>query len=163
MPSQKEYDKTFLNIAHEISKLSKCVSHQVGAVIVRDGRILSTGYNGTPPGFVNCCDLFKKPHVYGPPQEWADREAHHAWSNRHEIHAEENCTLFAAKNGIELNGATLYCTLEPCFNCAKNMIAAGIKRIVYGKYYDKAPDREETRAFLEQCGVIIEKGEMSWN
>ena len=157
MPTQAAYDRVFLNIAKEISGLSKCVSHQVGAVIVRDGRILSTGYNGSPPGFKNCDEVFEKPADVS---AWEHREAHHAWSNRHEVHGEENSVLYAAKNGIKLDGATLYCTLEPCFNCAKNMIAAGIKRIVYGKEYDKNTDREATREFLETCGVAIEKGEM---
>lgn len=155
MPTQKEYDNTFLNIAHEISKLSKCVSHQVGAVIVRDGRILSTGYNGTPPGFVNCCDLFKKPHVYGPPQEWADREAHHAWSNRHEAHAEINAICWAAKNGIAVDNSTLYCTLEPCDQCVKYLIMVGIKRVVYAKKYDKVSADENDLRKIIDCVHLV--------
>ena len=73
-------DKIFIKIANEIASASKCVSKQVGAVIVKDGRILSTGYNGTPPGYENCCDHWNNEYT----------SEHHEWSKTYEIHAEMN-------------------------------------------------------------------------
>lgn len=152
MPSQETYDLTFLNIAHEFTLLSHCVSHRVGCVIVRDGRILSTGYNGTLPGYVNCDEVF-------PNYTAEDRQKHFEWSSLHELHGEQNAIAHAAKNGIKLDGATLYCTLEPCMHCVKLIIPTGIKRIVYGSYYDKNQNREATAEMLKSCGISIERFE----
>jgi len=139
-------DRNFINIAKEIATASKCVSKQVGAVIVKDGRILSTGYNGTPAGHVNCCDHWDNEYT----------KEHHDWSKTYEIHAEMNAIIWAARQGISIENATIYVTLEPCSECSKNMIASGIKRIVYEKSY------EHTRSdiiskFIEDNGVKIEK------
>jgi len=119
-------DKVFLNIAEEISSASKCVSKKVGSVIVKDGRILSSGYNGTPAGYPNCSD-----HWNG---QWT--EHHHEWSKEYEIHAEMNAIIWAARKGISIEGATIYATLQPCSQCTKNIIASGIKKIVYRKAYE---------------------------
>ena len=116
-------DKNFINIAKEIASASKCVSKQVGAVIVKNGRILSTGYNGTPSGYTNCCDYWNNQYT----------KEHHLWSKTYEIHAEMNAIIWAARKGISIEGATIYVTLEPCSECSKNLIASGIKRIVYEK------------------------------
>ena len=119
-------DKNFINIATELATASKCVSKQVGAVIVKDGRILSTGYNGTPTGYTNCNEYWN--NEYTP--------EHHEWSKTYEIHAEMNAIIWAARKGISIEGATIYVTLEPCSECSKNLIASGIKRIVYAKEYE---------------------------
>lgn len=142
-------DIVFLNIAKEISSLSHCVSHQVGCVIVKDGRILVNGYNGTPPKFINCDSVFIAP------LSKEEREKHHNWSNVHEIHAEQNSISFAAKHGISINGATIYITLEPCVNCLKLLISSGIKRIVYSKEYDKVEQfqREMRKELLNQSNI----------
>jgi dCMP deaminase len=119
-------DDNFINIAQEIATASKCVSKQVGAVIVKDGRILSTGYNGTPAGFINCCDHW----------DGAYTSEHHEWSKTYEIHAEMNAIIWAARKGISIEGSTIYVTLEPCSECSKNIIASGVLRIVYLKSYE---------------------------
>jgi len=142
-------DKNFINIATEIASASKCVSKQVGAVIVKDGRILSTGYNGTPAGYINCCDYWKGEYT---PQ-------HHEWSKTYEIHAEMNAIIWAARKGISIEGATIYVTLEPCSECSKNLIASGIKRIVFLKEYEHTHSQVVSK-FLEDNGVSIEKLEL---
>ena len=139
-------DKNFINIAHELASASKCVSKQVGAVIVKDGRILSTGYNGTPAGYTNCCE------------HWNDEytSEHHEWSKTYEIHAEMNAIIWAAREGISIKNATIYVTLEPCSDCSKNIIASGIKRIVYDKSYEHTNSDVVTN-FIKENGVVIEK------
>jgi dCMP deaminase len=154
MPTQKVLDYTFLNIAESISKLSNCVSHQVGCVIVNDGRIISQGYNGTPAGFKNCNEVFDATPYFGPGQAWS-REEHHKFSEDFEIHAEQNAILFAAKHGINIDKSTLYCTLQPCKNCLKMLCQSGIYRIVYRKAYDKSGYTEATYEMLAHCGVKL--------
>jgi dCMP deaminase len=139
-------DKNFINIAHELASASKCVSKQVGAVIVKDGRILSTGYNGTPSGYTNCCDYWDGEYT----------SEHHEWSKTYEIHAEMNAIIWAAREGISIKDATIYVTLEPCSDCSKNIIASGIKRIVYDKAYEHTNSDIVTK-FIKDNGVIIEQ------
>jgi len=139
-------DRNFINIALEIATASKCVSKQVGAVIVKNGRILSTGYNGTPPGYVNCCDYWANEYT----------KEHHEWSKTYEIHAEMNAIIWAAREGISIKDATIYVTLEPCSDCSKNIIASGIKRIVYDKHYEHTNSDVVTK-FIEDNGVVIEQ------
>jgi dCMP deaminase len=147
---QNKHDEGFLQIAEIFAGFSHCVSHKVGAVLVKDGRIISTGYNGTPPGYLNCDDKFDS--------ECFDREEHHKWSNNTEIHGELNALLFSARNGISVNGATMYSTLQPCTQCVKNMIQAGISRIVYMKEYDKNKEMsDDIREFLVANGVKYEQ------
>jgi dCMP deaminase len=109
---QKKLDRVFINITKEISTLSHCVRFKVGAVLVRDGNIISFGYNGTPSGIENCCEEndVTLPHV---------------------IHAEVNCILKAAKNGSSVDNSTLYLTLSPCLDCSKLILQSGVKRVVY--------------------------------
>lgn len=137
-------DRNFINIAKEIATASKCVSKQVGAVIVKEGRILSTGYNGTPAGYTNC-----KEHWNG---EYT--KDHHDWSKTYEIHAEMNALIWAARKGISIEGATIYVTLEPCSECSKNLIAAGIKEIVYDRAYEHT-DSNVISKFIKDNGVKI--------
>lgn len=139
-------DQTFINIAHEIASASKCVSKQVGAVIVKDGRILSTGYNGTPSRYINCTDHWKGEYT----------KDHHDWSKTYEIHAEMNAIIWAARKGISIEEATIYVTLEPCSECSKNLIAAGIKRIVYDRAYEHT-NSEVVSKFIKDNNVVIEQ------
>ncbi len=139
-------DIHFINIAKEIASASKCISKQVGAVIVKDGRILSTGYNGTPAGYTNCNEHWD--NVY--------TKEHHEWSKTYEIHAEMNAIIWAARKGISIEGATVYVTLEPCSECSKNLIASGIKRIVYTVAYEYNESKIISK-FLQDNGVVIEK------
>jgi len=143
-------DQNFINIAKEISSASKCVSKQVGAVIVKNGRILSTGYNGTPTGYTNCSTHWDGEYT----------KEHHEWSKTYEIHAEMNAIIWAAREGISIDGATIYVTLEPCSDCSKNLIASGIKRIVYDKSYEHTNSDIVTK-FIKDNNVSIEKLEDS--
>ena len=109
---QRKLDTVFMNITKEVATLSHCVRFKVGAVLVKDGNIISMGYNGTPAGMDNCCerDNVTLPHV---------------------IHGEVNAILKAAKTGTSVNGGTLYLTLSPCLDCSKLILQSGIKRVVY--------------------------------
>jgi len=139
-------DRNFINIAHELAVASKCVSKQVGAVIVKDGRILSTGYNGTPAGYTNCSEHWSGEYT----------KDHHEWSKTYEIHAEMNALIWAAREGISIKDATIYVTLEPCSECSKNLIASGIKRIVYDRAYEHT-NSDVVSKFLKDNGVVIEQ------
>jgi len=134
MPSQKELDKFFIETAQRISEFSKCQRLKVGAVITSNNRIVSCGYNGSPSGFINCND----PCACGGMTFNWDNSAgalHHLFSEQFEIHAEMNAILDMAKRGLSPEGCTLYTTICPCKNCAKLVIASGIKRIVFNDYY----------------------------
>ncbi len=119
----------FKDTALNLAKQSKCVSRKVGCLIIKDGRIISMGYNGTPIGYVNCNEVFNE-HKF-------DREKHHEWSHKHEIHAEQNALAFAAKNGVPIEGCIMICTLEPCNDCLKLIIQSGINELYYINKYDK--------------------------
>lgn len=137
-------DKFFIETAKLLAEESKCISLQVGAVIAKDNRIISIGYNGTVSGTINCNEALEL-NCY-------EKENHSDWSTAHEIHAEMNAIMFAAKYGISVKDATLYCTHEPCDNCLKNIIQAGIKRIVYLHPYKK----ENCQSFYRYYDSIIE-------
>ena len=159
-------DLTFLKIAHTISTESKCVSHQVGAIIVKDDRIVSTGYNGTPSGMINCCDHARNegwvepkyspihPHdnIIKLNQDY--RQNHVEWSRKNEIHAEINAIVFAAKFGISIQGATMYTTISPCIECSKAIIQSGIKRLVCSAEYDRA--EKDWKGFISGSGIQVE-------
>lgn len=109
----ERYDKAYLRMASTWAELSHCSRKKVGALIVRDGRIISDGYNGTPAGFDNCCE-----NEIG--------ETH--W---YVLHAEANAILKVARSTNDCNNATLYLTLSPCKDCCKLILQAGINRVVY--------------------------------
>jgi dCMP deaminase len=137
------WDDYFLEIASVIAKRSTCLRRQVGAVIVRDRQIISTGYNGAPSGIRHCSEvgcLRKRLHVPS--------------GERHELcrglHAEQNAIIQAALHGVSTKGATLYCTNHPCSICAKMLINAGVVRIVVnGKYQDQLSEEMLTEAKIE--------------
>ncbi|UPW37933.1 valyl-tRNA synthetase modifier [Escherichia phage vB_EcoM_ESCO10] len=155
---------TYLQIAYLISQESKCCSWKVGAVIEKNGRIISTGYNGSPSGGVNCCD-------HAVEQDWTrvvydtarmshksillkeHRMAHAAWSSKNEIHAELNAILFAARTGSSIDGATMYVTLSPCADCAKSIAQSGIKTLVYAELYDRNPEGWDD--ILRESGIEV--------
>lgn len=141
---------TFMQIAYLVSQESKCVSWKVGAVIAKNGRIISTGYNGTPAGGKNCCDHAEEMRWIGCTKQFTPvfkitgtylkheyRQAHSEWSSQNEIHAELNSILYAARNGLAIEGATMYVTLSPCIDCAKAIAQSGIKQLVYSELYDR--------------------------
>lgn len=139
-------DHYFMEHALVTAKASKCTYFQVGAVIVKNDRIISHGYNGTPAGFPDdCTDFF-----CGDPKE---REAHHEFSENTTIHAEMNALLWAAREGISVNNAIIYVNLQPCHNCIKACVAAGIKEIIYKEPYDKS--NPYSQEFCEKARVLL--------
>lgn len=132
---QLKYDRAYLRLAASWSILSHCNRKKVGAIIVKDGMIISDGYNGTPSGFDNCC-------------ENEQGETH--W---YVLHAEANAILKVAKSTNNCMGATLYLTLSPCKECSKLVIQSGITRVVYQHGY-KDP---EGINFLKSAGVEVEQ------
>lgn len=125
------WDEYFLGIADLVSKRSTCLRRRVGAVLVKDKRILATGYNGAPSRIAHCSDAGCIREKLKIPS-----------GERHELcrglHGEQNAFLQAALHGTSLRGATLYCTTQPCIICAKMVINAGINEIVIkGTYPDK--------------------------
>ena len=143
-----KWDRRFMEMAGLVSSWASCYQkdRKIGAVIVRDKRVMTTGYNGAPAGVKTCVErgecLRKK---LGIPS-----------GTRHEmcyaVHAEQNAIIQAAKLGIEISGATLYCTHQPCILCAKMIVNAGIVRVVYGAGY---PDPFALAIFRE-AGVQVE-------
>lgn len=127
MPAQHLLDETYLKMALVWSSLSKATRKQVGCLIVRDGMIISDGYNGTPRGFDNNCEMKITPRH----SDWPE-----ALVTKPEVlHAESNAITKLAKSTNSSNGATLYTTIAPCFDCAKLMIQSGIVRVVYAEKY----------------------------
>lgn len=129
-----KYDKAYLRIAKEWSRLSYCKRKQVGAIIVKDRMIISDGYNGTPSGFENCCE---------------DENNITKW---YVLHAEANAILKVAGSTQSCEGATLYITLSPCKGCSKLIHQSGIKRVVYHERYKD----DSGIQFLEKAGVEVE-------
>lgn len=132
---QLKYDKAYLRIAREWSKLSHCRRKQVGALIVKDRMIISDGYNGTPTGFENFCE---------------DEEGYTKW---YVLHAEANAILKVAASTQSCLGATLYITMSPCKECSKLIHQSGITRVVYQIDYKDNSGLD----FLEKAGVVIKQ------
>jgi dCMP deaminase len=139
----------FRDVLISLSKQSKCVSKKVGVLIVKDDRIISTGYNGTLAGVKNCDEVFDANDF--------DREQHHHWSIRNEIHAEQNAIAIAAKNGISLNNSICYSSLQPCNSCLMSLVQSGVKEIVYLQEYDKSDYSLELIQKLKEENIIIRK------
>lgn len=135
-----DYRKTriFLNMAQEMKKLSKCTRLQVCCLIIKNGRIISTGVNGSPKGFKNCSEVFTISERLKP--DYSIR--HHQFSDDYEIHAEMNAILELGKNTSidSYDNLEMYCTTCPCPNCAKNIAQAGVKTIFFSDVYDRLPE-----------------------
>lgn len=130
-------DTMFLEIARLISERSTCERAHVGAVIVKDGRIISTGYNGAPPGMPHCEEVGCEAdtvEVNHPELELEDNRYTIEGCVR-TIHAEANAIAWASRAGLPVEGATMYCTHAPCYNCAKLMLSAGIACMHYDIAY----------------------------
>lgn len=152
---KKNKHKIFLDVAEKLSEMSHCISHKVGCILVKDGRIISTGYNGTPASTINCDDYFSNRISDKNNLTDTEREEHHAFSEKFEIHAELNAILCAAKNGISIDGSILYSTLHPCYNCLKMICNSGIKTIIYRYEYDKFSLTSEIKEMIERCGIEL--------
>jgi len=138
-PSWAQY---FMDITELVAKRTTCTRRAVGAIIVKDKRLLSTGYNGAPTGIRHCIEV-------GCLREQLKVES----GQRHElcrgIHAEQNAIIQAAYHGVSVKDASLYCTTQPCSICAKMIINAGILKIYYRSGYDDQLARE----MLQEAGI----------
>ena len=128
-----------MEIASIVSQRSTCQRAQVGAIIVKDNRIISTGYGGAPSGMPHCLD---EGCLMGN-NEGCIRT----------IHAEVNTIAFAARSGISVKGATMYVTLSPCYNCSKLIINSGIKRVIYKEEYRDTSGVN----LLQEAGIEVER------
>ena len=140
-----DWDTYFMRITKLVATRSSCLRRSVGAVLVKDKRILATGYNGAPAGMAHCEEA-----------GCLRDQLHIPSGERHELcrglHAEPNAIIQAARQGTEIKDSTLYCTTAPCSLCAKMLINAGVTRIVYEGSY---PD-ERAMAFFAEAGVKVE-------
>ena len=138
------WDEYFIKLAELVSERSTCIRRKVGAVLVKDKRILATGYNGSPTGLEHCVDIGCLREKLNIPS-----------GQRHELcrasHAEQNALIQASLYGISVSGATLYATNQPCIICAKMLINAGIKKVVIKSGY---PD-EMAMKFLKKAEIQV--------
>ena len=152
--ARPSWDTYFMNITALVAQRSTCTRRAVGAIIVKDKRILSTGYNGAPTGIRHCLEVGCLRESLGVPS-----------GERHElcrgIHAEQNAIIQAAYHGVSVKDAVLYCTNQPCAICAKMIINAGIKTIYYQSGYTDALAEEmlaEARIDLIQHDDVVRQG-----
>ena len=145
MIGKPSFDHIFMNLASDLAKRSHCVKAQVGAVLAKDTRIISIGYNGPPAGTHNCDEEW--------PETGCPRDSRNSCSLA--LHAEENAILYAVKNGASLQGSTLYLTLSPCLACARIIYSSGIVRVWYKHSYAqyKGLPSDEGVDFLNRFGV----------
>lgn len=139
-----DWDEYFMDIAHVVSNRGNCCRRKVAAVIVRDRRIVSTGYNGTPRGIENC-------YEGGCPRCASDAPSGEGLGECICAHAEENAIVQAAYHGISVRDGSLYCTLSPCLMCTKMIINAGITEVVYETEYHFTV---QARELFATAGVV---------
>ena len=142
-----DWDDYFMEIALLVGKRGTCDRGRSGCVIVKDKKIMTTGYVGAPPGLAHCDDV----------GHWFKKTIHNDGSiTQHcirTVHAEANAIAQAAKNGINIEGGIIYCNMEPCLDCTKLLISAGIKKVVCNKKYHAS---KESREMLEEAKIKIE-------
>ena len=151
MHTRPKWDDYFMDIVDIVKNRSTCLRRHVGSVIVKDTRILSTGYNGAPSGCKHCIETGCLREEKGIPS-----------GERHELcrasHAEQNAIVQAAKHGVSIDKGTIYVTAQPCVICSKLIINAGIKRVVYkGKY----PDELSKQLLLEANVELVQYNGLS--
>ena len=144
--TRPSWDEYFFQIAQQVATRSTCMRRQVGAVLVKDKRILSTGYNGAPRGISHCIEVGCLREELGVPS-----------GERHELcralHAEQNAIAQAALHGVKIDGSTLYCTHQPCVLCAKMIINAGIMEVHFDEGY---PD-DLAAGFFSEAGIRVHR------
>jgi dCMP deaminase len=147
LPPKPEFDDIYIELAENLAQRSHCIKIKVGAVLTKDTRIISIGYNGPPAHTHNCDEEFPETGC------GVDRKG----SCTLGLHAEQNAILYAAKNGIQLEGATLYVTLSPCLACARVIYTMGIRRVIYKDSYAKFKglSHEEGNNFLTRFGIEV--------
>ncbi len=140
----KDFREYYMNIAMSVRRKANCIGRKVGAVLVKENRIISTGYNGTPAGYENCLEggcvrCSKK-------QEFKGRHYDICIC----VHAEQNALITAAKFGIATQGAIIFSTLRPCFNCTKEMLQAGVKEVYYLHEIGEIHEDEDIRNMYQE-------------
>lgn len=144
--TRPDWDEYFMEITRLVARRSSCLRRQVGAVLVKDRNILASGYNGVPTGITHCAETGCLRAKLNVPS-----------GERHELcrglHAEQNAIIQAAKHGTNIDGATLYSTTMPCIICAKMIINAGIKRVIYEEGYADQLSQE----MVAESGLVVEK------
>lgn len=152
MLAKPSFDLIFMKLASDLAARSHCVKAQVGAVLTKDTRIISIGYNGPPAGTHNCDEEW--------PETGCPRDSKNSCSLA--LHAEENAILYAVKNGASLDGSTLYLTLSPCLACARIIYSSGIKKVWFKASYAeyKGLTSDEGVDFLNRFGVECLKYEV---
>jgi len=144
--SRPTWDEYFFQIAQQVATRSTCMRRQVGAVLVKDKRLLSTGYNGAPRGISHCIEVGCLREELKVPS-----------GERHELcralHAEQNAIAQAALHGVKIEGSTLYCTHQPCSLCAKMIINAGIVEV----YFDEGYPDKLAIGFFAEAGIKLHK------
>lgn len=170
-------DKLYLSITRELANMSTCCKKKTGALIVKNERIISSGYNGVPSKIEHCCDFWHKTwknHINNVSnvtsrevnnitnhadnitettlsfENFMKTQDHHSWSLKNEVHAEHNCILWAAKEGISIDQSCMYSLYSPCIYCAKAIASAGIERVVYERVFERDPMGIQ---FLNQYGI----------
>ncbi len=142
--SRPSWDEYFQTITRDVADRSTCIRRHVGAIIVKDKRILATGYNGAPSGLAHCLTTGCLREELGIPS-----------GQKHELcrgaHAEQNAVIQAARYGVSIDGATVYCTNQPCIVCAKILINAGVEKIIYENSY---PD-ELSEQMIKEAGIEL--------
>ena len=147
--ARPEFDDIYMELAVKIAQRSHCIKRHVGAVLAKETRIVSLGYNGPPAGTHNCDEEY--------PETGCALDSKGSCSLA--IHAEQNAILYAAKNKVNIKGCTLYVSLSPCLSCARIIYSMGINRVVYLNSYAtyKGLDKDEGLDFLEKFGVTTDR------
>ncbi|MBI9109696.1 cytidine/deoxycytidylate deaminase family protein [Maridesulfovibrio ferrireducens] len=145
MDNRLPWPEYFMRIAHQVAERATCTRRKVGAIAVKDKRILATGYNGSPSDIAHCAEIGCLRETLGIPS-----------GERHELcrglHAEQNVIIQAAVHGIKLKGCEIYCTTQPCLICTKMLINTGVTAVYFSESY---PD-ELSEAMLKEAGVKFE-------
>jgi dCMP deaminase len=145
--AKQAFNDIYMKLASDLATRSHCVRAHVGAVLTKDTRIISIGYNGPPAGTHNCDEEW--------PETGCARDSKGSCSLA--LHAEENAILYAVKNGSKIEGATLYTTLSPCIACARLILSSGIKKVYFKDSYAayKGLASDEGVDFLVRFGVEV--------
>ncbi|QCK14847.1 deoxycytidylate deaminase [Mangrovivirga cuniculi] len=144
-----QFDDIFMELAVNLAKRSHCIRRHVGAVLVKETRIISIGYNGPPAGTHNCDEEF--------PENGCGKDSKGSCTLA--LHAEQNAIIYAVKNNASVSGSTLYVTLSPCIACARIIYSMGIKKVIFLKSYAeyKGLATDEGVDFLSKFGVETEQ------
>ena len=144
--SRPSWDEYFMDIVRDVATRSTCRRRKVGAILVKDKRIIATGYNGGPTGLAHCLEIGCLREQLGIPS-----------GQQHELcrgdHAEQNANIQAARYGVHTDGSVLYCTTQPCVQCTKMLLNAGVTEIVFSEGY---PDGLALQ-LLEESGITVRK------